>query len=105
MHGVTVRLTRTVLPRWLNSQPFLTPTVCGEEGRFDTAVRAVTHVFGHNWTQPLTGHAKAYLNPEETREPNIHFVESSPFSAGRMSNHSRGDEDEVTNHHQYGRME
>ena len=35
--------------------------------------------------QPLTAHAKAYLRPEETRNLNIHFVESSRFSAGRMS--------------------
>ena len=63
MHGVTVRLTRTVLPRWLNSQPFLTPTVCGEEGRFDTAVRAVTHVFGHNWTATIDGSRESVLEP------------------------------------------
>ena len=48
MHGVTVRLTRTVLPRWLNSQPFSTPAVCGEEGPIDRATRAVTHTVGHN---------------------------------------------------------
>lgn len=48
MHGVTVRLTRTVLPCWLNSQPSSTPIVDGEEGRFDTAPRAVTHAVGHN---------------------------------------------------------
>ena len=50
MHGLTVRLSRTVLPRWLNSQPSLMLAVCGEEGPFDRAVRAVTHVLGHNWT-------------------------------------------------------
>jgi hypothetical protein len=33
----------------------------------------------------LKGHAKAYLNPEETRNLNIPFGESSPFRAGRMS--------------------
>ena len=32
MHGLTLRLTRTVLPRWVNSQPSSTPAVCGEEG-------------------------------------------------------------------------
>jgi len=32
MHGVAVRLTRTVLPRWLNSQPSLTPAVRRKEG-------------------------------------------------------------------------
>jgi len=57
--------------------------------------------------QSSMGHAKAYLNPEvlsrhpsgrtcessiyeETRNLNIHFVESSPFSAGRMSTRSEG---------------
>ena len=48
MHGVTARLTRPVLPRWVNSQPSLTPAVCGEEAPFDRAVRAVTHTLGHN---------------------------------------------------------
>jgi len=33
----------------------------------------------------LTGHAKASLNPEDTRNLKFHFVESSRFSAGRMS--------------------
>jgi len=33
----------------------------------------------------LTFHAKAYLRTEETRNLNIHLVESSPFRAGRMS--------------------
>ena len=48
MHGVAVRLTRTVLPRWLNSQPSLTPAICGEEGLIDRAVRAEKHTVGHN---------------------------------------------------------
>jgi hypothetical protein len=48
MHGLTLRASRTVLPRWLNSQSSLTPAVCGEEGRFDTAVRAEKHTVGHN---------------------------------------------------------
>jgi hypothetical protein len=38
---------------------------------------------------PSQGHAKASLNPEETRKLKLHFVESSPFSAGRMSIASR----------------
>jgi len=68
MHGLTVRLTRTVLLRWLNSQSSLTFTratlsyspaepsvlralaVCSEEDPTDRATRAVTHVLGHNWT-------------------------------------------------------
>ena len=48
MHGVTVRLTRTVLPRWLNSQPTSTLAVCGEEGPIDRATRAGKHTVGHN---------------------------------------------------------
>jgi len=48
MHGVTVRLTRTVLPRWLNSQPSLMLAVCREEGPIDRAVRAGKHTVGHN---------------------------------------------------------
>ena len=50
MHGLTVPLRRTVLPRWLNSQLSLIPAVCGEEGPIDRAARAVTHVLGHNLT-------------------------------------------------------
>ncbi len=34
---------------------------------------------------PSKGHAKAFFNPEETRNLKLHFVESSPFSAGRIS--------------------
>ena len=48
MHGVAVRLTRTVLPRGLKNPPSLTPAVCGEEGPIDRAVRAGTHTAGHN---------------------------------------------------------
>ena len=65
MHGVTVRLTRTVLPRGLKNPPSLTrrsasrshtrslrllgtPAVCGEEGPLDRATRAGTHTVGHN---------------------------------------------------------
>jgi hypothetical protein len=48
MHGLTVRLRRTVRPRGLKNPPSSTPGVTGEEGRFDTAVRAETHTVGHN---------------------------------------------------------
>ena len=48
MHGVAVRLTRTVLPRWLNSQPSLTPAVCGKEGPIDRTTHVGTHTVGHN---------------------------------------------------------
>ena len=67
MHGLTVRLRRTVRPRGLKNPPSSTltrraasrshirslrllgtPGVTGEEGRFGTAVRAETHTIGHN---------------------------------------------------------
>ena len=48
MHGLTVRLRRTVRPRGLKTPPSSTPGVTGEEGRFDTAIRAGTHTVGHN---------------------------------------------------------
>ena len=48
MHGLTVRLTRTVLPRGLKTLPSSTPGVTGEEGRFGTAARAGTHTVDHN---------------------------------------------------------
>jgi len=35
---------------------------------------------------PSTFHAKAYLRTEETRNLNIHFVDSRVFRRGRMSN-------------------
>jgi hypothetical protein len=50
MHGLTLRASRTVLPRWVNSQLSLTPAVCGEEGPIDRAARAEKHVHGHNRT-------------------------------------------------------
>jgi hypothetical protein len=50
MHGLPLRASRTVLPRWVNTQPSLTPAVCGEKGPIARAARAVTHVCGHNWT-------------------------------------------------------
>jgi hypothetical protein len=34
---------------------------------------------------PSTGHAKASLNPEETRNFKLHFVDSRVFRRGRMS--------------------
>ena len=48
MHGLTLRARRPVLPRWLNSQPSLTPAVRGEEGPIDRATRAGKHTVGHN---------------------------------------------------------
>lgn len=48
MHGLTLQVRRTVLPRWLNGQSSLTPIGDGEEDRFDTAPRAGKHTVGHN---------------------------------------------------------
>ena len=63
MHGLTLRVRRTVLPRGLKTPPsssgyarllvehcstLLTPAVCGEEGPIDRAVRAEKHTAGHN---------------------------------------------------------
>jgi hypothetical protein len=48
MHGLTLQVRRTVLPRGLKNPLSLTPVVDREEGPFDRAVRAVTHTVGHN---------------------------------------------------------
>lgn len=63
MHGVAVRLTRTVLPRGLKNPPSLTPAVCGEEGPIDRATRAGTHVLGYNWTATVEGARESVLEP------------------------------------------
>ena len=84
MHGVAVRLTRTVLPRWLNSQPsssgparllvercstLLTPAVCGEEGPIDRATRAGKHVLGHNWMATFDGSRESVLESRGNAQP------------------------------------
>ena len=69
MHGVAVRLTRTVLPRWLNSRPSLTPAVCGEEGPIDRATRAEQHVLGHNWTATFDGPRESVLENRGNAQP------------------------------------
>jgi len=69
MHGVTVRLTRTVLPHWLNSQPSLTSVVDREEGSIDRAVRAAKHVLGHNWTATVDGSRESVLEPRGNAQP------------------------------------
>ena len=69
MHGVTVRLTRTVLPRWLNSQPSLTLAVCGEEGPIDRAIRAEKHVLGHNWTATFDVPRESVLENRGNAQP------------------------------------
>ena len=50
MHGLTLRVRRTVLPRGLKTPPSLTPVVNREEGPIDRATRAEKYVLGHNWT-------------------------------------------------------
>ena len=52
MHGVALRVPRTVRPRGLKTPPSAkqTPGVTGEEGRFGPAVRAGKHVRGRNRT-------------------------------------------------------
>ena len=69
MHGLTVRLSRTALPRWLNSQSSLTLAVCGEEGPIDRAVRAVTHTVGHNSVATVDGSRESVLEPRGNAQP------------------------------------
>jgi len=69
MYGVAVRLTRTVLPRWLNSQSSLTPAVCGEEGPIDRATRAGKHVLGHNWTATFDVPRESVLENRGNAQP------------------------------------
>ena len=84
MHGLTLQVRRTVLPRWLNSQlsssgyarllvercsTLLTPAVCGEEGPIDRAIRAVTHTVGHNSVATFNGSRESVLEPRGNAQP------------------------------------
>jgi hypothetical protein len=69
MYGVTVRLTRTVLPRWLNSQPSSTLAICGEEGPIDRATRAGTHTVGHNSVATVDGPRESVLEARGNTQP------------------------------------
>ena len=69
MHGLTLQVRRTVLPRWLNSQPSLTPAVCGEEGLFDGATRAGKHTVGHNTVATFEGSRESVLEPRGNAQP------------------------------------
>ena len=75
---------RTVLPRWLNSQPsssgyarllvelrstLLTPAVCGEEGPIDRAVRAGKHTVGHNSVATVDGPRESVLEARGNAQP------------------------------------
>ena len=69
MHGLTLQVRRTVLPRWLNSQLSLTPAVCGEEGLIDRAIRAVTHTVGHNSVATFNGSRESVREPRGNAQP------------------------------------
>ena len=69
MYGVAVRLTRTVLPRWLNSQPSSTLAVCGEEGPIDRATRAEKHTVGHNSVATVDGPRESVLEVRGNAQP------------------------------------
>ena len=80
----SLQVRRTVLPRWLNSQPsssgyarlpvercstLLTPAVCGEKGLFDRAVRAGKYVLGHNWTATFDVPRESVLENRGNAQP------------------------------------
>jgi hypothetical protein len=71
MHGLTVWLRRTVRPRGLNTPPSAsqTPGVTGEEGRFDPAVRAGTHVRGRNRTATADAGRESVLHRRGNAQP------------------------------------
>jgi len=69
MYGVAVRLTRTVLPRWLNSQPSSTLAVCGEEGPIDRATRAEKHTVGHNSVATVDAPRESVLEARGNAQP------------------------------------
>jgi len=69
MHGLTLRVRRTVLPRGLKNPPSLTLAVCGEEGPIDRASRAEKHVLGHNWTATVDGPRESVLEARGNAQP------------------------------------
>jgi hypothetical protein len=89
-HGLTLRVRRTVLPCGLKNPPSLTPVAYGEEGRFDTALRAGKYALGHNWASTFDGPRESVFESRGNAQPHIPFGESSPFMAGRMSDVPRG---------------
>ncbi len=64
-----LRVRRTVLPRGLKNPPSLTPVVYGEEGRFDTALCAVTHALGHNWAATFDGPRESVFESQGNAQP------------------------------------
>lgn len=69
MHGLTLRVRRTVFPRGLENPPSLTPAVCGEEGRFDTALRAGKHALGHNGAATADGPRESVFESRGNARP------------------------------------
>ena len=69
MHGLTLRVRRTVLPRGLKNPPSLTPVAYGEEGRFDTASRAGKHALGHNWAATVDGPRESVFESRGKAQP------------------------------------
>ena len=71
MHGVALRVPRTVRPRGLNTPPAASqpPGVTGEEGRFDTAGRAETHTVGHNSVATFDGSRESVFEPRGSAQP------------------------------------
>ena len=69
MHGLTLRASRTVLPRGLKNPPSLTPVVDREEGPIDRAERAVTHTVGHNSVATFDGSRESVLEPRGNAQP------------------------------------
>jgi hypothetical protein len=71
MHGVALRVPRTVRPRGLNTPPSAsqTPGVTGEEGRFDPAVRAEKHVRGRNRTATVDAGRESVLHRRGNAQP------------------------------------
>ena len=85
MHGLTLRVRRTVLPRGLKNPPSLTPVAYGEEGRFDTASRAVTHTVGHNSVATFDGPRESVFESRGNAQPQYPLRGILALRAGRMS--------------------
>ena len=69
MHGLTLRASRTVLPRGLKNPPSLTPAVCGEEGPIDRATRAEKYTVGHNSVATVDGPRESVLEARGKAQP------------------------------------
>ncbi len=87
MHGLTVRLRRTVRPRGLNTPPSASqmPGMTGEEGRFDPAVRAGKHVRGGNRTATVDAGRESVPRRRGNAQPKYPLRGIPPISGGRRS--------------------